>query len=316
MLWFFGDYSNTAIVGTTMREMADEMRMSREKLAYIIDSTAAPVATFGISSWVVYQLSMIREGYSAAGIEAGSNGVPGAFELFISSVPFNMYCILAVAMVGIVVISKRDFGEMLTAEHRSWTEGKLLRDNAVPMQSAEDSLGDVLTDSPKLRFFLVPVGSLIAVVFGGAAYTGLSASEAGADPLTIVGNAAFVDALLWGTFTMVAVALSLGVASGLASLDEAMETVQAGAHAAVLAWRLAGDDVREEFHTPVSAALDEIADTVTEGSPAVYAEIQDAFDGADAVAEAAREIADADPAAFVALYEAARGDREARERHE
>ena len=225
MLWFFGDYSNTAIVGTTMREMADEMRMSREKLAYIIDSTAAPVATFGISSWVVYQLSMIREGYSAAGISAGSNGVPGAFELFLSSVPFNMYCILAIAMVGIIVLTKRDFGEMLTAEHRSWTEGKLLRDNAVPMQSAEDSLGDVLTDSPQLRFFLIPVGSLIAVVFGGAFYTGLSASEAGADPLTIVGNAAFVDALLWGTFTMVAVALLLGVASGLASLDEAMETV-------------------------------------------------------------------------------------------
>jgi len=52
----------------------------------------------------------------------------------------------------------------------------------------------------------------------------------------------------------------------------------------VLAWRLAGDDVREEFHTPVSAALDEVADTVTEGSPEVYAEIQRAFDGADDVA--------------------------------
>jgi len=98
--------------------------------------------------------------------------------------------------------------------------------------------------------------------------------------------------------------------------DRAMETVQAGAHAAVLAWRLAGDDVREEFHTPVSAALDEVADTVTEGAPAVYAEIQRAFDGADDVAAAAREIADADSDEFAALYEAARGDREGRERHE
>lgn len=98
--------------------------------------------------------------------------------------------------------------------------------------------------------------------------------------------------------------------------DRAMETVQAGAHAAVLAWRLAGDDVREEFHTPVSAALSEVADTVTEGAPAVYAEIQRAFDGADDVADAAREIADADPEAFADLYEAARGDREGRDRHE
>ncbi|ELZ36319.1 prephenate dehydrogenase [Halorubrum saccharovorum DSM 1137] len=98
--------------------------------------------------------------------------------------------------------------------------------------------------------------------------------------------------------------------------DEAMKTVQAGAHAAVIAWRLAGGDVREEFHTPVSAALDEVADTVTEGSPAVYAEIQRAFDGADDVAAAAREIADADAEEFAELYEAARGDREGRERHE
>ncbi|QAU12427.1 prephenate dehydrogenase/arogenate dehydrogenase family protein [Halorubrum sp. BOL3-1] len=98
--------------------------------------------------------------------------------------------------------------------------------------------------------------------------------------------------------------------------DEAMETVQAGAHAAVLAWRLAGEDVREEFHTPVSAALDDVADTVTEGSPAVYAEIQRAFDGADEVAEAAAAIAAADDGAFADLYERARGDREGRDRLE
>ena len=98
--------------------------------------------------------------------------------------------------------------------------------------------------------------------------------------------------------------------------DGAMETVQAGAHAAVLAWRLAGDDVREEFHTPVSEALDDVADTITEGSPAVYAEIQRAFDGAADVAEAAAEIADADPERFADLYKRARGDRETRSRHE
>ncbi len=98
--------------------------------------------------------------------------------------------------------------------------------------------------------------------------------------------------------------------------DRAMGTVQAGAHAAILAWRLAGEEVREEFHTPVSTALADVADTVTEGSPAVYAEIQRAFDGADGVAEAARRIADADAEEFAALYERARGDREGRERHD
>ncbi|WP_224336792.1 prephenate dehydrogenase/arogenate dehydrogenase family protein [Haloprofundus halobius] len=84
--------------------------------------------------------------------------------------------------------------------------------------------------------------------------------------------------------------------------DGAMKTVQSGAHAAVLAYALAADDVREEFATPVSAALDDIVDTVTGGTPRVYAEIQETFDGASAVAEAAARIADADGDAFERLY--------------
>ncbi|GAB7013759.1 prephenate dehydrogenase/arogenate dehydrogenase family protein [Halolamina salina] len=87
--------------------------------------------------------------------------------------------------------------------------------------------------------------------------------------------------------------------------DEAMSTIQAKSHAAVLAWALAGDDVREEFHTPVSAGLRDLAATVTDGEARVYADIQDAFGGADAVADAAREIADADDEAFAALYDEA-----------
>jgi prephenate dehydrogenase len=100
--------------------------------------------------------------------------------------------------------------------------------------------------------------------------------------------------------------------------DNAMETVQAGAHTAVLAYALAADSVREEFATPVSATLDEIAATVTEGSPGVYAEIQSTFDGADAVAEAAQQIADADPEQFAELYHKAKHnvDVDERVRHE
>jgi prephenate dehydrogenase len=84
--------------------------------------------------------------------------------------------------------------------------------------------------------------------------------------------------------------------------DTAMETVQAGAHAAVLAYALAAADVREEFATPVSARLDDLVGTVTGGTPRVYREIQETFAGADRVAEAARRVADADGEAFEALY--------------
>ena len=87
--------------------------------------------------------------------------------------------------------------------------------------------------------------------------------------------------------------------------DRAMETVQARAHAAVLAFGLAAEPVAEEFQTPVSAALFDTLATVTGNDPGVYADIQAAFDGAESVAEAARRVADADREAFEALYEAA-----------
>ncbi|MFB6129358.1 MAG: prephenate dehydrogenase/arogenate dehydrogenase family protein [Salinigranum sp.] len=88
--------------------------------------------------------------------------------------------------------------------------------------------------------------------------------------------------------------------------DEAMGTIQAGAHAAVLAYALAAEDVREEFATPVSECLDDLAATVLGGTPRVYREIQETFPGADRVAEAARRIADATGEEFDALYREAR----------
>lgn len=87
--------------------------------------------------------------------------------------------------------------------------------------------------------------------------------------------------------------------------DRAMETVQARAHAAVLAFGLAAEPVREEFHTPVSAALFDVLETVTGSDPRVYADIQAAFDGAESVADAARRLAEADDERFEELYRAA-----------
>lgn len=94
--------------------------------------------------------------------------------------------------------------------------------------------------------------------------------------------------------------------------DSAMETVQAGAHTAILAYALAAEDVREEFATPVSQALSDLVGTVTEGTPRVYREIQESFEGADAVAAAASRIAEADGEAFDRLYEEARDKRRRR----
>jgi prephenate dehydrogenase len=82
-----------------------------------------------------------------------------------------------------------------------------------------------------------------------------------------------------------------------------METVQAAAHAAILAYGLAAEDVPEDFHTPVSEPLTELVGQVAGGTPSVYADIQAAFDGADRVADAAGELAAADRDQFLALYD-------------
>lgn len=90
--------------------------------------------------------------------------------------------------------------------------------------------------------------------------------------------------------------------------DQSMETVQAATHAAVIAYALAAEDVREEFHTPVSGRLDDLRDMVTGGNPHVYREIQGTFEGAGRVADAARRVADAEGEEFDRLYREA-GDR-------
>lgn len=91
--------------------------------------------------------------------------------------------------------------------------------------------------------------------------------------------------------------------------DRAMRTVQAGAHAAVLAYALAAEEVRPEFATPVSGRLDDLVATVTDGSPRVYQEIQETFPGADRVADAARRVAEAEGESFDRLYREARDGR-------
>jgi len=86
----------------------------------------------------------------------------------------------------------------------------------------------------------------------------------------------------------------------------AMRTVQVRAHAAVMAYALAGEAVPEAFETPISGPLDSLAEQVLSGSPEIYAEIQDTFEGAKAVATAAERIAEADKAEFETLYREAR----------
>jgi Na+/H+ antiporter NhaC len=154
---FFSDYFSALFVGPVMRDLTDRYRISREKLAYICDSTSASVVVLiPISSWAIY-LSGLAVGAGVPTREAG-------LDLFMRSAPFNLYAILTVLMVGAIAGGLMpDFGPMKTAENRARETGKVLRDGAIPMMGKE--LTDIeVTDSPHTSIlfnFALPVVLII-----------------------------------------------------------------------------------------------------------------------------------------------------------
>lgn len=217
LLLFFDDYANTAIVGSTTKDVADNLRISREKLAYIVDSTAAPVATLAISSWVAFQLSLIDDGYAIAGVEDH----PPVVEVFVNSIPFNMYSILAIVMVGIVVLSGRDYGEMLSAENRSWRTGEVTRSTARPLQDVAAELGDPHAETPRLVSFFAPIGVLVVVTLSSVLWTGYAP---GASLWDMVTNADYAAALIYGSFATVGTGFWIASRYEIMGLAESVDT--------------------------------------------------------------------------------------------
>lgn len=134
---FFDDYSNCIIAGTTMQPVTDKARVAREKLAYIVDSTAAPIAGLSIfSTWIAYEVSQYRAPLTMVTRPDGTPYLASdAFGVFVATVPYRFYCILTLVMVLLVIVMRRDFGPMLAAERRARLLGKPLADDARPMVS-------------------------------------------------------------------------------------------------------------------------------------------------------------------------------------
>jgi len=151
---FFSDYFSPLFVGPVMRNLTDKYRISREKLAYICDSTSAPlVVLVPITGWAVY-LSGLTIGM------AGIDSKNAAMNLFIHSIPYNFYSILAVVMVGFIASQiLPDFGPMRKAEDRTIKTGKVIRDGAVPMMGKELTELEITSSSrPNILLnFLLPV---------------------------------------------------------------------------------------------------------------------------------------------------------------
>ncbi len=241
VLIFFDDYANTLIVGNTMRPLSDKLGISREKLSYLVDSTAAPVANIAIiSTWIGYEVSLIDQSFQAMNIHGN------AYLTFIRTIPYNFYPIFALVFGFFVGLLLRDFGPMRSAELRARREGKVLRDGAMPL--ADFSTAEITAEEsiPK-RWYnaLVPILVVIFVVSVGLIYTGMeSLSEQGVNwhglPWVrqlglIVGNADSFAVLMWAAFMGSIVAIIMALAQRLLSLQKSLEAWVAGVRSMMMA---------------------------------------------------------------------------------
>lgn len=129
---FIDDYANSAFIGNLFRPLSDKYYISREKLSYIVDSTAAPVSSiFLISTWIGYQVGLIGDS-----LPEGVSLSP--YYLWLRSIPYSFYSILAIIMVGIIAYTGRDFGPMLKAEYRARTKHELWAEGARPLAGTSE----------------------------------------------------------------------------------------------------------------------------------------------------------------------------------
>jgi Na+/H+ antiporter NhaC len=187
---FFDDYANTILVGSTMRPLSDRFRVAREKLAYIVDSTAAPVAGLSVfSTWIAFEVSTFSAHLPAAGLTPADG-----YAIFFRSIPYSFYCILTLFFVGFVVLSRRDFGPMLDAERRARHLGLRLRKGATPMVSESATAMEAAPGiEPRAWRALAPLLTFLGVTLLDIARRG-GAFESGAELSTIEG----ITGILYG----------------------------------------------------------------------------------------------------------------------
>jgi len=229
LIVFVDDYANTLVVGKTMRPVTDRLRISREKLAYLVDSTAAPVAALAlVTTWIGYQVGLIGE--ATQNIESLDTS---PYLLFLNSIAYSFYPWLCLLLLLLVCWTGRDMGPMVRAEQRA------AESDAEP----QDEMPGATNHSPPERAInaIVP----IVVLVGGVA-VGLFVTGEGETLRSIIGSADSYKALMWASLIGVLVALSMSLAQRLATLDELLVAWADGIKSMmlpmiilVLAWALA-----------------------------------------------------------------------------
>ena len=246
LLIFFDDYSNTLVVGNTSRSVTDRLRISREKLAYLVDSTAAPLATVAlVTTWIGYQVSLI--GDAIAPLDDLSLS---AYGIFLNSILYSFYPFMAILLVVLVITTGREFGPMLAAERRARSTGV----TAPPVKSRvgqDDEAALAMKEGVPPRAFnaLIPVAVMVLGILVGLYVTGEGDTIG-----EIIGSANSYRALMWASLAGALAAIMMTAAQRLLSLDEIVDAWVSGARFTfiamiilVLAWSMS--EISRELHT-------------------------------------------------------------------
>lgn len=229
---FIDDYSNTLLVGNMMRPFTDTVRISREKLSYLVDSTAAPVASLAaISTWSIFQMSLLDSPYRANGIDAN------LYLTFLQSIPYSFYCIFTLVFLFTTVLMRRELGPMHKAETRSQTTGAVLAKDAQPM--IDESLVSEFEGSKTTHWSngLIPILAVVLITIFGLFLTGMEGLEDSSQRSIrdIIGNSDANASLIWGSFMAGFIAIMMSVSKGILSLRKAMDAWIGGVRSMVMA---------------------------------------------------------------------------------
>jgi len=230
---FFDDYANTLVVGNTMRPVTDSMRVSRAKLAYLVDSTAAPVAAIAVvTTWIGYEIGLIGDSISKMpGIDTE------AYLLFLNTIPYSFYPILAIAFVFMVSGSGRDFGPMLAAERLAQQQGSEKSGLVKTSHQETDDLKPIEGKPQRAFNAYIPVMVMIVGMLVGLYVTGSQAVADIANPTLqdIIGNANSYTALMWSSLASMMAAAILSMSQRIMDLEEVVNAWFHGARAMLMA---------------------------------------------------------------------------------
>jgi Na+/H+ antiporter NhaC len=214
MLIFIDDYFNCLTVGSVMRPVTDKHGISREKLAYLIDATAAPVCIIApISSWAA----------AVTGFVDGANGL----SLFIRAIPYNFYALLTLVMMFTITYMKFDYGSMNLAElnHRAKMKERKKKD-AASLTGAEDQPHPPISERGKVIHLVLPIAALIICNVIGMIYTGgFFQGESFVDAFS---NSDASVGLVYGSVVALVITIVFFLATRVLSFNECMNAIPEG----------------------------------------------------------------------------------------